>query len=363
VSGRLPLLLVGAGAMGRTWAAALDGSTDAELVGVVDLDVDAARRAAADLGRPDLPVGADLLEVAGRTGAAGVVDVTVPAAHHVVTQTALRAGLPVLGEKPVAATLPQALSLAATADVTGRLFMVSQSRRWLPEVDALRAAVGRLGALGTATVHFAKAPHFGGFREEMAHPLLVDMAVHALDCARFVLDAEPVTVWCTSGNPPWSWYAGDAEATVVVGTDRGARLVYTGSWCAPGAETSWNGAWRVSGEHGTALWDGDAAPVLALGDAEPEVVDVVDGPREVRGALAAFCDALRTGARPWGEVHANVLSLATVEAAVASAATGQRVDVDELLARAHATAVADERHDDVRAALAGWSSVRAALAG
>ena len=80
-----------------------------------------------------------------------------------------------------------------------------------------------------------------------------------------------------------------------------------------------------------------------------------------RGALLVFTDALRTGVPPMGEVHENVLSLAMVEAAARSAATGERVLLDDVLADAHAEALRTETHPDVRDALAGWPSVRAVL--
>nr|WP_276611017.1 Gfo/Idh/MocA family oxidoreductase [Kineococcus siccus] len=353
--------MVGAGAMGRTWLAAIQASPDVELAGIVDLDLAAARSAAADAGVPGLPVGADAVALARESGAEAVVNVTVPAAHHPVTTAALFAGLPVLGEKPVADTVARALSLVAAAEASGRLFVVSQSRRYNPHVFAFREQARALGELGVLTTEFFRAPHFGGFREEMAHPLLLDMAIHPFDTARFLLGAEPVSVYCEEFNPSWSWYAGDAAATAVFEMSGGLRYVYTGSWCSPHAETSWNGAWRLSGAAGTATWDGDAAPVL---DAEDGVVaagacDPGDG---VAGSLAAFRAALRGDGTPMGEVHENVLSLVMVEAAVESATTGARVRVDDVLERAHARALADERREDVRAVLASWTSVREALA-
>ncbi|WP_432496841.1 Gfo/Idh/MocA family protein [Kineococcus gypseus] len=362
MSAPLRVVLVGAGGMGRAWLRTVLDDPDVELAGVVDLDLDVAAAAAAAAGVPDVPLGRDAVELARATGAEAVVNVTVPRAHHPVTTAALFAGLPVLGEKPVAEDVAQALSLVAAAEVSGRLFVVSQSRRYNAHLHAFREQARVLGELGVLTTEFFKAPRFGGFREEMDHPLLLDMAIHPFDTARFLLGAEPVSVYCEEFNPPWSWYGGDAAATAVFEMTGGVRYVYTGSWCSPGQETSWNGAWRLSGAAGTARWDGEAPPVLeTTSGAEP--APSADPGLEIAGSLRAFARALRTGTAPAsGEVHENVLSLAMVEAAVASAATGARVLVDDVLARAHERALAAERREDVRAVLASWTSVRAALA-
>ncbi|GAB3182101.1 Gfo/Idh/MocA family oxidoreductase [Nesterenkonia halophila] len=362
------LLLVGAGGMGRAWLETILAEPRAELVGVVDLDLEAARAALAAAGAAQVPVGDDVVALAEHTAADAVVDVTVPAAHHRITTDALLAGYPVLGEKPAAATVPEALSLVAASEVAGRLFMVSQSRSFDPRLFRLRDHARALGTAGVLSTEFFKAPHFGGFREQMAHPLLVDMAIHPFDAARLVLEAEPVSVYCEEHNPPWSWYAGDAAATALFEMTGGARFAYTGSWCSPGRETSWNGSWRLSAEHGTALWDGET---------EPEVEDVRDGRAAddaatparpavgegIAGSLAAFLGALAGGPAPMGEVHGNVLSLVMVEAAVESSARRGRVMVDEILERALAKALEAEVRDDVRAALASWPSVRRVLTG
>lgn len=336
----LRVLQVGAGAMGRAWLAALGSRADVELVGLVELDAAAAAGALTERGL-DVPVGRDLAALAAVTAPDFVLDVTVPVAHHPVTTRALELGLPVLGEKPLAETLAQAVDLARVADRTGQLFVVSQSRRYHPGFFALRDVLGGLGETGIVTTEFSRAPHFGGFREEMDHVLLLDMAIHAFDGARFLLDAAPVAVSCEEYNPAWSWYAGAAAATAVFEMAGGARVVYQGSWCSPGAETSWNGRWRVSGSRGTALWDGEGAPTVDVPAGAPATAgpppapapSVCPGPG-IEGSLADFVRALRTGVAPMGEVHDNLLSLAMVHAAVASADGGRRVLVEDLLAAA-----------------------------
>lgn len=373
----LRVVLVGVGGMGQAWLQAISECDAVTLVGLVDLDTAAAQAVAGRFQLIDVAVGADAVEVAARSGAQAVIDVTVPAAHHPVTTAALFAGLPVLGEKPVAASVAQGLSLAAAAQVTGELFMVSQSRRYNDQLFAFRDHLAGLGRVGVLTTEFFKAPHFGGFRDAMAHPLLLDMAIHQLDSARFLLGQDPVSVYCQEFNPAWSWYAGDAGCTAIFEMADGARYVFTGSWCSPGLETSWNGSWRGSGEFGSARWSGDDAP---------EVERIVDGSSApaapgspgstgsglpagspglpaagppgdgIAGSLREFVTALRTGAVPMGEVADNVMSLAMVEAAIESNAQQRPVSLAGSLSDALDRAIAQEERDDVGLVLTTWRS-------
>lgn len=348
---------VGAGSMGRAWLRNLARSEDADLVGLVDIDPAVADRSAAETGFTGVPTAATLDELLDRVEADAVLNVTVPEAHLAVSNTALLRGLPVLSEKPAADTTSAALSMAAAAEVSGRLLMISQSRRYYRHVEAFTAQIGRLGRLGLVECSFFKAPHFGGFRDQMAYPLLVDMAIHQFDLSRLLIGSEPVSVLCESFNPPWSWYAGDAAAQVSVRFADDTRFAFTGSWCSPGLETSWNGSWRVSATEGTATWDGDNAPVAETAAGEPIPAEPGSGPEEIAGSLAEFIAALRGGPTPDGEVHRNVMSLLMVEGAVRSAQTQQRVQLDDLLQEAYQQALAAEQNPTLRETMASWPSV------
>jgi predicted dehydrogenase len=352
------LIQVGAGLMGRHWLDVIGESTDVRLVGLADLDLATAQSAAADATFAEVEVATTLTELLDRVEADAVINVTIPEAHADVSTTALLSGLAVLCEKPVAHTTSAALSMVAAAEVSGRLLMVSQSRRYWRNLDALRGQVARLGQLGLVECSLFRAPHFGGFREQMPFPLLVDMAIHQFDLARDLIDSEPVWITCESFNPDWSWFAGDAAADVHAKFEDGTRFVFAGSWCSPGLETSWNGSWRISGSAGTALWDGDHEPVAQTEDGDPIPAVAGTGPEEIAGSLAEFVAALRDGSVPPGEVHSNVMSLAMVEGAVRSAQTRQRVLLDDLLGEAYAQAVAEEKRPELRAAMASWPSVR-----
>lgn len=360
VNGPLRVLQVGAGSMGRGWLRNVQDCDEVELAGVADLDVTTAKTALEELGIAGVPVAGTLDELVDEVRPDAVIDVTVPDAHHAVTMESLRRGLPVLGEKPLAASLAEALEMVAAAQTYDRLFMVSQNRRYDPHLFAYRRQIRQLGRLGILAATFFKAPHFGGFRDAMAHPLVLDMAIHTFDSARFLTGDEPVGVYCDEYNPAWSWYAGDAAATAVFELTGGSRFVYSGSWCSPAQETSWNSSWRASGEFGTALWDGDGLPSLEIvegreADRESDSAEVDPHPG-IAGSLREFVHALRTGAPPMGEARDNVMSLAMVHAAIESATTRQRVLVGDVLERAHAEAQTRATGPEA-AALASWTTL------
>ncbi|UEJ81488.1 Gfo/Idh/MocA family oxidoreductase [Brachybacterium halotolerans subsp. kimchii] len=361
-TGRLPVVVVGAGGMGRAWISTVLRSRDARLVGVADVIDGAAAGAVAELVPADerdaVRTGTDALEVARAAGARAIIDVTIPAAHHAVTADALHAGYPVLGEKPCAATLAQALSLAGHAESTGRLFMVSQSRRHNPHLREAARLAGELGGAGIVATRFSRAPRFGGFREEMAQPLIVDMAIHAFDAARVLVAGTPESVTAVSSNPPWSWYDGDAAATVTIRFDSGAVHTYAGSWCSPGRETSWNGEWSLSCPHGTVAWDGENPPSATREDGReiPGRVPAADALWELDSSLAAFCAALREGTTPESEVHENVWTQAIVEAAVRSAGDGRTVALAEVMDEALTAARDLDRADGRSSALESWNT-------
>jgi len=310
---------------------------DLRVAAVVDILPDAARAAVRERGW-DVPCTDTVAEALRMVDAGMLLNVTVPEAHVDVSSAALRAGLPVLSEKPVAPTLAGALHLASISAETGTLLATSQSRRHGRGIRALRTALYTLGGAEQLDARFRQNPRFGGFRDRMASPLLVDMAIHTFDQARFVLGSEPVSVWCEEYAPSWSWYQGAAAAHAVFRFNDGARFAYSGSWCADGLTTSWNGHWRGDAAGGAAEWDGEQHVVTQSGDAGPVVQPLDDDAEGLDAALAEFVGALDGGAPPSGEISANVWSLAMFEAAVASSTTGAPVSLAAVFAAARAEA-------------------------
>jgi predicted dehydrogenase len=330
-------LLVGAGGMGRAWGKNLKDHPEVEVAGWVDIRPGAAAEAADSLELSGLHMGDDLGKALAEVKPDFVVDVTIPEAHRDVTVQALAAGVPVLGEKPMADSMAHAREMVAASEKAGKLYMVSQSRRYDARLQAYRALiVEQVGALGILNSDFYIGAHFGGFRDEMASVLLLDMAIHTLDAARYVSGADPVSVYCEEYNPDWSWYKGDASATALFEMTGGLRYTYRGSWCSEGKNTSWEADWRAVGPKGTALWDGHGAPSADVvtkpggftSETEPRLSEVSPNiPGGIAGSLRDFLNALQTGATPMGECHDNIKSLAMVFAAIESSAVGKRIAV------------------------------------
>ncbi len=342
-------VLVGCGSMSRRWLDAAARIGGVEIVGLVDIDGARALALAQEQGLAAAAVGDDLDAVLSRTRPDIVFDTAIPEARPQVVMTALRHGCHVLSEKPMADTIDAARALVRAARDADRLHVIVQNRRYVDGIRRLRSFLesGAIGAVTSVHADFFVAPHFGGFREQMRNVLLVDMAIHTFDAARYLIGATPVAVYCHEANPPGSWYAHGASAFAIFEFETGLTFTYRGSWCAQGLRTSWDSSWRLVGDRGSATWDGHdgfrAERELATGtgvlrDAAP--ADMPSAPPALRigghqGVMRDFLQALDSGVAPETVSAENFKSLAMTFAAVESARLGRRVGVPSL-EQAHA---------------------------
>lgn len=334
-------LLVGAGGMGRGWAANLTNREDVTLAGWVDIAPGAAERAVAETGHQAEFTGTDLELAIRELNPDFVVDVTIPEAHRDVTVTALGMGVPVIGEKPMAHSMAAAREMVRASEASGKLYMVSQSRRYDARLIQYRQLIrDHVGDLGILNSDFYIGAHFGGFRDEMDSPLVLDMAIHTFDAARYLSGMNAVAVYAEEFNPSWSWYRGDAAATAIFELENGARYTYRGSWCAEGKNTTWECDWRAVGANGSAVWDGHGEPSAEKWQASPAFIrpleEVFPTPAKtlggIEGSLDEFLRALRTGETPQAECHDNIHSLAMVFGVLRSSRERRRVLMEEILA-------------------------------
>jgi predicted dehydrogenase len=172
----------------------------------------------------------------------------------------------------------------------------------------------------------------------MPHVLLVDMAIHTFDAARFLTGADPVSVYCKEWNPAGSWYEQGASAVAIFEMSDGLVYTYRGSWCAEGPITSWGGNWHFIGQRGNLKWDGEtsfeAKIVAEPGGLVAKMQNLEVPPADVTGKdaghaslIAEMVEAIRTGQTPETICTDNIKSLAMVLAAVESAEQNRPVEV------------------------------------
>lgn len=347
MTGKRRIIQVGLGGWGWSWVDIVRKSAEWELAAVVDIDGNRLKSAAGQFGLAQKQLHASLQDALAATNADACLVVVPPEAHSPVTISATRAGLHCLVEKPIADTTAEAKAMVASAQAHGVTLMVNQNYRYRRAAATLRKITGEgiIGEIGSIYINFQKAAHFGGgFREKMAHPLILDMAIHHFDQLRGLVGFEPVEVRAQSWNPPWSWFAGDAVASAIFKSQGGATAVYTGSWVSQGWQTTWDGDWRIQGREGEIHWANNQIHILPAsvftsvfvpGAREQDgrlSVDLL--PMEVEDRLATlreFHDAIAESREPHTSGTDNLRTLATVLAARLSIERGEPVTLAEVL--------------------------------
>jgi predicted dehydrogenase len=334
-------VVVGAGGVSDAWFPPLIAEEVEVAAVVVDHRIDAARARMEKHGI-DAEVSTDLAAALEKARPDFVLDLTVPEAHCQVTCLALEAGCHVIGEKPMAASMDEAWKMVATAERTGRLYMVSQNRRWSAHHEAVRQtlAASAIGDITTINCDFHLGAHIGGFRDEMASPLILEMSIHHFDLARFLVGVDPVAVYANEFNPRGSWYKGNAAAICTFEMTDDVIFSYRGSCCAEGSQPSWDGDWRVIGSKGTLLYEqgqvpkaqvvardtGFHRPLTDLAISVPELQTT-----DMHGGLREMLRFLSTGEKPQTECHDNIKSLAMCYGAIESSRKASHLSIRDAI--------------------------------
>ncbi len=169
MSARLPVGVIGVGALGQHHARHLSSLPEVRLVGVYDLDTGRASEIAAGLGTRAFRAMDELL------GQVEAVTVAVPTpAHAAVGLQALSRGVPVLMEKPLASTLAEADDLISCARRQKVQLQVGHIERYN---RALRAAERYLD--GPRYIESLRLAPFQPRGTDVA--VVLDLMIHDLD--------------------------------------------------------------------------------------------------------------------------------------------------------------------------------------
>ncbi|QQQ17480.1 Gfo/Idh/MocA family oxidoreductase [Brevundimonas vitis] len=213
--------VAGAGVMGRNHARVATDVRDFALTTIFDPDAAVATGVAEAYGAAPVMTAQDFV-AAGLDAAI----VATPNRHHADLSVALlEAGVHVLVEKPIAATVADAQRMIDAARANNRVLMVGQVERFNPAVEAVKRAVD-----GDDIISI-QITRVGPFPPRMGEVgVVIDLAVHDIDIIRHLTGSEIVEV-----QPQLARTRADREDTALLQfrLENGVIAHITTNWVTP----------------------------------------------------------------------------------------------------------------------------------
>jgi UDP-N-acetylglucosamine 3-dehydrogenase len=257
--------------------------------------------------------------------------------HRPVALAALRAGVHVLVEKPIAATRDEALEMIDAADAAGRLLTVGHIERFNPAIRELHRRL-RAGELGRIfQVHATRLGPFPARIRDVG--VVIDLAPHDLDIMRYLVGSEPIRIYAEAERRIHT-----EHEDLFVGTMKFANGVVgllDINWLTPTKRRTLT----VAGERGMYVADyiaqdlvfyanhdapetwidrGTGGPIMSV--AEGEMVRRTIQRREPLAVeLSEFAAAVRDGGPPPVDPHDAMVALLLARKMVESAELGQAI--------------------------------------
>lgn len=345
----LRVALVGYGPAGSFFHAPLIAATPGLALDTV-VTGNSERRAQAAAEHPGVAFAGTADDLWARAGDLDLVVLASPNRTHVPLATAaLRAGLPVVVDKPLAATAAEARELAALAEQRELLLTVFHNRRWDSDFRTLRALLERreLGEVHRFESRFERwRPQPKGGWRESGDPaeiggLLYDLGSHLVDQALTLFGPARLVYAESDVRRPGA--AADDDDFIAITHAGGVRshlwmsatasrlgprfrvLGSTGGYVSYGLDSQ-EAALREGLRPGEgAVWGAEPESAWGTAGTDENVRPVPSLPGDYPAFYAAVDAALREGAPPPVTALEAAAAIEVIEAARQSAATGRAV--------------------------------------
>jgi len=232
---KIGVAVIGCGFIGVYHARAVLACKNAELVGALSRTDASLEKFAQQIPVPFATT--NIEELAAHPGVDAVVIGTPNRFHAPQAIRMLRAGKHVLLEKPMAMNAAEARKIHRTARDHGLRLQIGHNWRYDVEAIYLKEVI-RKGTLGKIVktkgygIHLNWGPA-GWFtkRAEAGGGALIDMGVHAIDTASFLLgDPAPVSVYAKIGTHYGSYDVDDTGVVLVEWEGGAVSLIESGWW-------------------------------------------------------------------------------------------------------------------------------------
>ena len=264
---------------------------------------------------------------------------TVPS-HRPLVELAARHRVPVICQKPFAATLEDGRAMVAACEAAGVSLMVHENFRWQAPIRAVRAIIdsGRIGEVLWGRVSFRSGYDVFSGQPYLATSerfIIEDLGIHILDIARFLFgDVSRLTARTRRVNPA---IRGEDVATMLLDHTGGVTAVVDCSYATRLAEEPFPQTLiEIDGSRGTIRLGQDFRMIVTDPDGS-EVLDVAPARRSwmqppwhlIQESVVAiqqhWVACLMESREPATSGRDNLKTLALVEAAYRGAATGETI--------------------------------------
>jgi len=241
-------LMIGGGGMAGGWIRwwTTQFQDRIKIIGLVDVNLDVLQKQKEALGLSDDQLFTDASEALATVRADFCGVATPPQFHKDGVIGALRAGMPVICEKPIAGSLPDALEMVAVAKETGLPCSIIQNYRYEPNKQELIRIrdEGRLGRLqhviGRYACDYRGYGTWGTWRHDLEHGLLVEGSVHHFDMLRFLTGGNCEQIVGMGWNPEWSSFKHESSGFYLLKMDNGVHAFYEANSSAAGITNCWH---------------------------------------------------------------------------------------------------------------------------
>ena len=332
---------VGVGVRGRHWLDVVADHPDFVSVACVDPADGSLEHARACRGQEHGVFARSIADAVSRVQADVALVATPTALHATHTLQALDAGLAALVEKPLAASLTEAVQVVERARAVSRPCMVAENYRFFPAERTMRRMIdegvaGRITSIVCVDRRDQPSSSQGPWVKAMEHPFLGEIAVHHFDSFRYLFNRQPVWMMARSSNPPGSTYDREGAAEALIELEGALSIVYAGTFQGHRFEFS---LW-VQGDTGDIWTDRKRVwwrprgwrffrPVRLVAVPKGDELPYPKG--GTVSILNQFREAVLHGRTPETSAQDNLQTLAMVEAAILSHREGRRIPIGEVL--------------------------------
>ena len=327
------LMIGGSGRAGRWIRAFVDRFSDrVNIIGLVDVNPEVLESQGRALGLSKSQLFTDHNRAIEAIDADFCGISTPPQFHSPAAVTAMRKGMSVISEKPMADTLEAAKAMVTTAVETGLPCAIMQNYRYArnkQEVVRIRQEerLGRLQHLfGRYACDYRQYLSWGrGWRHDMDFGLLFEGSVHHFDMLRFLSGGDCQTLMGFGWNPEWSSFQHFSSGYYLMQMNNGVHACYEGNSSAAGMTNCWRGEhYRLEFETGTVeIAEGDDITIHRVG----EETEVYQAPEITLQEEVQFFDEflnwLDGGPASSTRITDNIQSFAMVIAAMDTTLDGQ----------------------------------------